>query len=197
MTSPLRLAFFTGLLVAYPHIGFAQDNSHDTLADGPRTYINFAVELIELNSFAGESFNIFGEGTATLVLRGGAVLHRHFAVEGEAAIGADNKDGDGIPEYESRFAGYSRARLPFGDTGLEVFARAGYAVTNVETRNVIGNDGLPGASGKGLDGISYGAGIAFNFGDADQFHARLDYTEFNFGNNQDADAVSLSLGYNF
>jgi hypothetical protein len=179
--------------MALPSLAVAQDAK----TDAPRGYINVAIEEIELNSFAGDSFNIVGETATTVAVRGGAVVHKYFAVEGEAAFGVSNKDGDGIADYENRFAGYGRARLPFGDTGLEVFARAGYAVTSIETRNVLDDDGMPGASGDGLDGIAYGAGAAFNFGADDKFQLRLDYTEFNFGNDQDADALSLGLGFNF
>lgn len=191
MPSPLRLLCTTAAVMALPHVAVAQDS------DAPRGYVNVAVESIELNSFAGGSFNIVGETATTVTVRGGAVVHRYFAVEGEAGFGVDNKDDDGIADYENRFAAYGRARYPFGDSGFEVFGRAGYAVTNLDTRNVLGDDGGPGAEDDGLDGITYGVGAAFNFGAEDQFQIRVDYTEFNFGNDQDADALSIGVGFNF
>ncbi|GGX72338.1 hypothetical protein GCM10011309_23330 [Litorimonas cladophorae] len=189
----LNKALITGILVSVPGLAFAQttDTSKDRGADKTGAYVSLAIEAIELNSFAGDSFSLFGEATTAAAIRGGVVVHRYFAVEGEAAIGVDNASDDGIADYESRFAGYGRARLPFGDTGFEIFARAGYAVTNIDSRNVIGGDG------DGLNGISYGGGLAFNFGNADQFQLRMDYTEYNFGNDQDADALAFSVGYNF
>ena len=180
---------FTALfmvIAACPSIAAAQDADDAPL----RTYVNLAIEAVELNSFAGDSFSIFGEATTSAALRGGVIFHKNFAVEGEAAIGVDNQEGDGIADYESRFAGYGRALVPFGKTGLEAFVRLGYSVTNIDSQNVIGGD-------DSLDGIAYGGGVVYNFGVEDQFQVRIDYTEFNFGNSQDADAFSIGLGYNF
>ena len=180
------------ILLVIPSAAFAQDEP-DAQSD-VRFYAGAALELIELNSFAGDSPNFFSEQAGTVVLRGGAVLNRYFAVEGEAAIGISNESGDGIADYDNRFAGYGRARLPFGKTGVEIFARLGYAVTRIESRNIVGSDGQGSTS---LDGVTYGGGVAYNFGAADQFQVRIDYTDFQFGNDQDADSVSIGLGYNF
>lgn len=180
------------LLFALPSAAFAQDEPETN--NDVRFYAGAAIELIELNSFAGDSPNLFSEQAATAVIRGGAVLNRYFAVEGEAAIGISNESGDGIADYDNRFAGYGRARLPFGETGVEVFARLGYAVTRIESRNVVGSDGQGSTS---LDGVTYGGGVAYNFGATDQFQIRIDYTDFQFGNDQDADSISIGLGYNF
>lgn len=154
-------------------------------------YLGAAIEAVELNSFAGDSFNLFGEATTAVALRGRAVFNRYVAVEGEAAFGVDNQSDDGIADYNNRFGIYARGRLPLSDTGLEIFARLGYATTEIDSRNVVGSDG------SSLDGVAYGGGVAFNFGSTDQFQLRMDYTEFNFGNDQDADSISIGLGYNF
>ena len=104
-------------------------------------------------------------------------------------MGISNQDGDGVANYDNRFAGYGRARYPFGDSGLEVFVRLGYATTSIESINVIG-DSNP-------DGITYGGGVAFNFGDDDQFQLRGDFTQFEFGNDQNASGFAFGVGYNF
>ena len=134
---------------------------------------------------------MFGEATTAVALRGRAVFNRYVAVEGRAAFGVDNQSDDGIADYNNRFGIYARGRLPLSDTGLEIFARLGYATTEIDSRNVVGSDG------SSLDGVAYGDGVAFNFGSTDQFQLRMDYTEFNFGNDQDADSISIGLGYNF
>lgn len=193
-TKALASAF---ILLALPSAAFAQDEPQ--AESDVRFYVGAAIETIELNSFAGDSVNLFSgsETTETAVIRGGAVLHRYFAVEGEAAFGVGNQSGDGIADYDNRFAGYGRLRVPFEDTGIEIFARFGYATTSIESRNVLGDDGQSGADGSNLDGITYGGGAAYSFGSNDQFQLRIDYTEFNFGNDQDADSFSIGLGYNF
>jgi len=182
-------------LVAVPECGFAQDNPdlEEVITDAPqndiRAYVGVAIEGIELSAFDAGGFDLFPEATTTAVLRGGVILHRYFAVEGEAAIGIDNADGDGIANYDSRFAGYGRARFPFGDTGMEAFVRLGYASTSIDSSNAIG-DGTMG-------GVSYGGGLAFNFGPEDQYQIRGDFTQFEFGNNQNSSAFALGVGYNF
>jgi len=185
-------------LLALPQIAAAQDKSdtdfEEVITDAPknqiRPYVGLAVEAIDLESFdSPTSVDFFPEATTTAVFRGGVVLHRYFAVEGEAALGISNQDGDGVANYDNRFAGYGRARYPFGDSGLEVFVRLGYATTSIESINVIG-DSNP-------NGITYGGGVAFNFGDDDQFQLRGDFTQFEFGNDQNASGFAFGVGYNF
>ena len=43
-------------------------------------YLGAAIEAVELNSFAGDSFNLFGEATTAVALRGRAVFNRYVAV---------------------------------------------------------------------------------------------------------------------
>ena len=191
-SQPAKVLAFTFILLALPSAALAQEAPQ--AESDVRFYLGAAIEFIELNSFEGDSPNFFAETTETAVIRGGAVLHQYFAVEAEAALGISNESGDGIAEYDNRFAAHGRVRAPFGETGLEVFARLGYATTSIESRNVVGSNGRGSSN---LDGVTYGGGVAYNFGTEDQFQVRIDYTEFNFGNDQDADSFSISLGYNF
>ena len=151
-------------------------------------YVGAALEAIELDSFDRDGDVLFVEATSTAVIRGGVIFRKYFAVEAEAAIGLDNDEGDGIAGYDHRFAGYGRLRYPFGTTGLEAFARLGYATTSIDSRNIDNSN---------QSGVTYGGGLAFNFGREDRFQVRLDYTEFNFGEGRDADALSVGLGFNF
>jgi len=156
-----------------------------------RPYVDIAIEIIDVESFdafPGATI-LFPELATTVVFRGGVTLHKYFAIEGEAGFGISNETDDGVANYDSRFAGYGRARYPFGDTGLEVFARLGYANTTIGSSNVIG-DGTMG-------GITYGGGLAFSFGNEDQYQIRGDFTQFEFGNNQNSSAFSFGIGYNF
>ena len=180
---PGSLSIFA--LLTWPHLAAAQDAPQSEI----RPYVGVAIEGIELESFDSGGAEFFPESTTTVVIRGGVIVHRYFAVEGEAAFGIDNQDDDGIANYDERFAGYGRARYPFSDTGAEIFVRLGYASTTIESSNVIG-DGTMG-------GLTYGGGIAFSFGGEDQYQIRGDFTQFEFGNNQNSSAVAFGIGYNF
>ena len=176
------LFLITATLFALPHFAVAQDGDI-------RPYIGVAVETIDVQAFDGGGVDFFPETTTTAVIRGGVILHRYFAIEGEAAFGIDNADDDGIANYDDRFAGYGRARYPFGDSGAEIFLRAGYASTTIDSSNVIGNGTM--------GGITYGGGLAFSFGGEDQYQIRGDFTQFEFGNNQNSSAFAFGIGYNF
>ena len=180
---PGSLSIFA--LMAWPHMAAAQDAPQSEI----RPYIGVAVETLDVQAFDGGGVDFFPETTTTAVIRGGVILHRYFAIEGEAAFGIDNADDDGIANYDDRFAGYGRARYPFGDSGAEIFVRAGYASTTIDSSNVIG-DGTMG-------GITYGGGLAFSFGGEDQYQIRGDFTQFEFGNNQNSSAFAFGIGYNF
>lgn len=184
--SKLRSNLFALPLLAFPLLAVP---SLAAAQDGPRVYVNLGIEAVELNDFDNNGTIFIVEAAENIVLRGGVVLNDYFAIEGEGALGIGNADDDGIADYESRFAGYGRLRYPFLDNSLEVFGRLGFATTDISSRNAID----PGAQ----TGVTYGGGLAFNFGNRREFQIRADLTRYEFGNNQDAGSLALSLGYNF
>lgn len=83
-----------------------------------------------MSDFDDRDFNIFPDSASNVVIRGGLDVTRHIAVEADVAFGADEDDAD--VEYGNRFAGFARLRLPNGDDRFEVFAKLGFASTELD-----------------------------------------------------------------
>ena len=118
-----------------------------------------------------------------LTARGGVDFGDYLGLEAEAHMGVDGDNIGGVEtELDHLFAGFARARAPFGEN-LEGFVRAGYFVsestaefagTEVEVDN---------------DDFAAGAGLQWNLND--RSGVRADYTNYGFSD----DGHALSLAY--
>lgn len=118
----------------------------------------------------------------------GARLHRHFGVEGEASVGvSDDEISLGIPgarvELTHDAAAYAVGYLPVSQN-LELFARAGYGVTNIETT------AAGATSDRSSEGVSYGVGA--NWFIDGRNGVRGDWTRRDLDVDGDGDVWSLS-----
>ena len=113
----------------------------------------------------------------------------YVGVEGEASIGVEDEsfdvsiDGPGVIELKHDVAAYAVAYLPIG-AHFEVFARAGYGSTSIESS-------VPAVSVRG-DGesLNYGAGVSAFYG---KNGLRADWTRRDFTDDAgEADVISLS-----
>lgn len=109
------------------------------------------------------------DGDGLIQGRLGARLNTWVSVEGEAAVGVED---DGL---DNQFGFFGKASAPVSPT-VELFARAGWARTNGD------RDG---------DGFAYGAGAQWN-PNAGPDGFRLDYTRYEQGDSDTADAVVVS-----
>ncbi|RYG13316.1 MAG: porin family protein [Caulobacteraceae bacterium] len=124
-----------------------------------------------------------------VTLRAGAKLHPNFGVEAETSFGVKDDDFsiagvDGKVEHRYDLAAYGVASVPVSPN-LELFARAGYGVTELKASAA----GV--SSSDHLDSFNYGAGATYSF---DQSNGvRADWTRRDFQDDQgDADVYSVS-----
>jgi hypothetical protein len=106
----------------------------------------------------------------------------HFAVEGEGTAGVD--DGDDA-DLNSAIGVYGVGIMPIGASGFDVHGRVGYNQLDIE------RDAAPDIDD---GGISYGAGIGYNFTPSLGVRADWTRTETDGG---DADGVSIGGVLNF
>lgn len=106
----------------------------------------------------------------------------NFAVEGEGTFGVDDDDN---AELNHAFGLYGVGILPIGDSGFDLFGRAGYQEFDV--------DGFGPQADIDDGGFSYGAGVGWRVSDG--FGLRADYTRTDAGD--DVDAISLGGVINF
>lgn len=121
--------------------------------------------------------------------RAGWKVLPHVGVEGELSIGVDDErfevsiDGPGSIELKHEFAAYAVAFLPLGEH-FELFARAGYGSTSIESS-------VPAVSVRGDGGsLNYGFGASAFYG---ANGVRADWTRKDYQDNGgEADSWSLS-----
>jgi outer membrane immunogenic protein len=104
----------------------------------------------------------------------------HFGIEGEGTFGVDDDDG---VELDNAIGGFAVGRLPLGDSGFGVHARAGYASVEVSTP----------LGGVEDDGVAWGAGASWQA--TPGLGIRADYTRFE--GDEDADGISVAGVVNF
>jgi hypothetical protein len=100
----------------------------------------------------------------------GYELNRNVAVEGEVSVGVKDDsytEGGSTAEVklDNQFGAFAVGKLPLSFGSL--YARLGYADTEISTNGTTLGDG---------SGLAYGGGIEFNF--TDKISGRLDYTDF-------------------
>lgn len=158
-------------LIAVPAAALAQDES--------RGYASLGYSQIDTEQAV----------LGAVTVRGGWKVLPFIAVEGEASVGVEDDtyeisiDGPGAFELKHDVAAYAVAYLPLGEH-VELFARAGYGSTSIESTRpavtVVG-DG---------ESFSYGLGAAAFYG-ADG--VRADWTRKDFTDNGgEADSWSVS-----
>jgi hypothetical protein len=165
------IATSTLALVGLPAAALAQDS--------PRGYATLGYSQIDTEQA------VLGAVTG----RAGWKVLPYVAVEGEASVGVEDEtfdvsiDGAGTIELKHDVAAYFVAFLPLGDH-VELFARAGYGSTSIESS-------VPAVSVVG-DGESfnYGAGASAFYG---ANGVRADWTRKEFTDNGgEADSWSVS-----
>lgn len=194
---------FVGTTAVLATAGAAQAQA----SDAPRFYANLAVEFVGLEDFDVGGGDLFPDTTTAVSVRGGAVVTSWLAVEGEYAQGVDNNEDDGIAGYDDRLAGFVRARYAFDQDnpmrGGEVFARLGYGTTDIVGQAVGGEDTRD--FEESLDGVAFGVGTAYTFGERGHLQLRLDFTRFTYGSSQNlvtgddlnSNVLALGVGYQF
>ncbi|MEQ8405859.1 MAG: porin family protein [Oceanicaulis sp.] len=134
-----------------------------------------------------------------VTVRGGYDFHKFFGIEGEAIAGLNEETvtvmvedlatGIMVPVDVDTSLQYGlgiffKAHYPFTER-FSAFARAGYVWTEIEA-------GFPTfTTSDDTDGNAYGVGaeIAIN----EEFSARGEYTMYDYGDDSNADSVSVSL----
>lgn len=160
------------LLAGLPAAALAQD--------APRAYGSIGYSQVETDDAT----------LGAITARAGYKLLPYVGVEGEASVGIENDSfdvsigGSGEIELKHDVAAYAVAFLPLGQN-FEIFARAGYGSTSIETT-------VPGVTARG-DGESFNYGVG-----ASVFHGnnglRADWTRRDFTDDGgEADVWSLSF----
>lgn len=111
-------------------------------------------------------------------------LHPNLAVEGMLEGGTrDDTDNGVTAKLGSSYGLFVKPKYDFGNA--EVFARAGWARTNVNlsTGDVSSND------------FAYGVGVNYNV--TRRVNVGLDYTRLSDKNGVKVDGVTLGVGYHF
>ncbi len=132
-------------------------------ADAPQVYTTLGYTDADVSDGGGNYSNITGR----VGLRG-----MHFGVEGELSGGLTSKDFSGVSvKLQDEYAGYVVGFLPVGGPDNEVFARVGYAHTDIH------GSGFGGSVTEGVNGGAYGAGFQHFWG---ANGVRFDYTYLTF-----------------
>lgn len=111
-------------------------------------------------------------------------LHPNVAVEGMVEGGTGNDTDNGVSaKLKSSYGLFVKPKYDFGNT--EVFARAGFAHTNV---------GLS-TGDNSSNNFAYGVGVKYNV--TPRVNVGLDYMRLADKNGVKVDGVTLGLGYHF
>ena len=122
------------------------------------------------------------DSTGGITGRLGYRVNPNLAVEGEGTVGTN--DGDNA-SLNSAIGAYAVGILPVGSSGFDVHGRVGYNHLDIS------RDAAPDIDDGGL---SYGAGVGYNF--TQRFGVRADWTRTET-DADNADAVSLTGTLNF
>ena len=122
------------------------------------------------------------DSTGGITGRLGYRVNPNLAFEGEGTVGVN--DGDNA-SLNSAVGAYAVGILPVGSSGFDVHGRLGYNQLDISS------DAAPDID---AGGVSYGAGVGYNF--TQQFGVRADWTRTET-DDDNADAVSVAGVVNF
>ena len=120
--------------------------------------------------------------TGGITGRLGYRVNPNFALEGEGTVGVN--DGNNA-SLNSAIGAYAVGILPIGSSGFDVHGRLGYNQLDIQ------RDAAPNIDD---GGVSYGAGVGYNF--TQRWGIRADWTRTET-DSDNADAVSLAGTLNF
>jgi outer membrane immunogenic protein len=156
---------------------------------------NFAPVTYE-GSIGYTGIQVNGADLGAIDLRARANFGQYVGIEGEGAFGVNDQDGNVGSvatklHLNSEYAGYAVVRWPVIANG-NLFARVGYGHSDIKATATALN-GQSASASAGSDSVNYGVGGEYFFDGKNGL--RVDYTRFDFQNNNTKDADTWSVGY--
>jgi outer membrane immunogenic protein len=136
-----------------------------------------------------------GADLGAIDLRAAANFGKYAAIEAEGAFGVNDQNGTvGTVatklHLNDEYAVYGVARWPVIANG-NLFARVGYGHSDIKATASL--NGQSSSATAGSDSVNYGVGGEYFFDGKNGL--RVDYTRFDFQNNNTKDADTWSIGY--
>jgi outer membrane immunogenic protein len=158
------------------------------------TAANFAPVTYE-GSIGYTGIQLNGADIGAIDLRATANFGKYVGIEGEGAFGVNDQNGNvGTVatklHLNSEYAGYGVVRWPVL-ANANLFARVGYGHSDIKATASLA--GVSSSATAGSDSVNYGVGGEYFFDGKNG--VRVDYTRFDFQNNNTKDADTWSVGY--